>query len=93
MGWTAPWYSTADSGDLLATRNGGDLTRYLRTGGQVFETYETKLRGIEAMLPTLRILDLTVYGRQETWEDSPAGWPQNQTESWWRRDDRLSGNY
>jgi hypothetical protein len=19
---------------------------------------------------------LTVYGRQETWEDSPAGWPQ-----------------
>ena len=22
------------------------------------------------------LLDLTVYGRQETWEDSPAGWPQ-----------------
>ena len=21
-------------------------------------------------------LDLTVYGRQEMWEDSPAGWPQ-----------------
>jgi hypothetical protein len=22
------------------------------------------------------LLDLTVYGRQERWEDSPAGWPQ-----------------
>jgi hypothetical protein len=24
------------------------------------------------------LLDLTVYGRQEAWEDSPAGWPQLQ---------------
>jgi hypothetical protein len=23
-----------------------------------------------------RLLDLTVYGRQEAWEDSPSGWPQ-----------------
>jgi hypothetical protein len=22
------------------------------------------------------LLDRTIYGRQETWEDSPAGWPQ-----------------
>jgi hypothetical protein len=22
------------------------------------------------------LMDLTVYGRQETWEDSPPGWPQ-----------------
>ena len=88
MGWTAPWYSTADSGDVLATRNGGDLRCYLRAGDQVFETYETKWRGIEAMLPTLQLLDLTPYGRQETWEDSPAGWPQDKAGSWWRRDGR-----
>ena len=25
------------------------------------------------------LLDLTVYGRQEPWEDSPAGWPQQCT--------------
>jgi hypothetical protein len=25
--------------------------------------------------PSYGLLDLTVYGRQETWEDSPAGWP------------------
>ena len=23
-----------------------------------------------------RLLDLTVYGRQETWENSPPDWPQ-----------------
>lgn len=88
MGWTPPWYSTADSAEVLATRSGGDLRCYLRTGDQVFETYETKWRGIEAMLPSLQMLDLTAYGRQESWEDSPAGWPQDQAGSWWRRDGR-----
>ncbi|HTM55150.1 MAG TPA: DUF899 family protein [Pirellulales bacterium] len=88
MGWTSPWYSTADSADVLATRNGGDLRCYLREGGEVFQTYETKWRGIEAMLPTLQLLDLTAYGRQETWEDSPEGWPQDRAGSWWRRDGR-----
>jgi predicted dithiol-disulfide oxidoreductase (DUF899 family) len=88
MGWTSPWYSTADSGGALATRDGGDLRCYLRTGDDVFQTYETKWRGIEAMLPTLQLLDLTPYGRQETWEDSPAGWPQDKAGSWWRRDGR-----
>lgn len=88
MGWTAPWYSTANSAEVLATRDGGDLRGYLRVGEDVFETYETKWRGVEAMLPTLQLLDLTPYGRQETWEDSPAGWPQERAGSWWRRDGR-----
>ncbi|MCE9546605.1 MAG: DUF899 domain-containing protein [Planctomycetia bacterium] len=88
MGWTMPWYSTADSGDALKTRDGGDLRCYLKAGDQVFQTYETKWRGIEAMLPTLQLLDLTPYGRQETWEDSPPGWPQDKAGSWWRRDGR-----
>jgi predicted dithiol-disulfide oxidoreductase (DUF899 family) len=88
MGWSAPWYSTADSAEELATRDSGDLRCYLRVGDDVYKTYETKRRGIEAMLPTLKLLDLTIYGRQETWEDSPGGWPQEQTGSWWRRDGR-----
>jgi predicted dithiol-disulfide oxidoreductase (DUF899 family) len=89
MGWTMPWYSTADTGNALpAIRDGGDLRCYLRVGGDVFQTYETTARGIEVMLPTLRLLDLTPYGRQETWEDSPAGWPQDTAGSWWRRDGR-----
>ena len=88
MGWTTPWYSTADSGDTLRTRDGGDLRCYLRVGDEVFQTYETKWRGIEAMLPTLQLLDLTPYGRQETWEDSPPGWPQDKAGSWWRQNGR-----
>jgi predicted dithiol-disulfide oxidoreductase (DUF899 family) len=83
MGWTMPWFSTADSGEAMKTRDGGDLRCYLRMGNDVFQTYETKWRGIEAMLPTLQLLDLTPYGRQETWEDSPTSWPQEQAGAWW----------
>jgi hypothetical protein len=28
------------------------------------------------MAPSYPLLDETVYGRQEAWEDSPEGWPQ-----------------
>jgi len=27
----------------------------------------------------LALMDLSAYGRQESWEDSPAGWPQDRT--------------
>ncbi len=49
---------------------------YLRHGDRVFETYWTTRRGVEVMGNRYPLLDLTVYGRQETWEDSPVGWPQ-----------------
>ncbi len=90
IGWTAPWYSTADCQDKqMATRNGGDLRCYLRVSDDVFLTWETTQRGIEPMLPTLQLLSLTPYGRQETWEDSPAGWPQeDEAGMWWRHDGR-----
>lgn len=93
MGWTTPWYSTADSGQALATRDGGDLRCYLKSDDlksddQVFQTYETKWRGIEAMLPTLQLLDLTAYGRQETWEASPVALQLDPAGSWWRQDGR-----
>ena len=55
------------------------LVCYLRQGSQVFETYWTTARGVEYMDNSYRLLDLTVYGRQENWEDSPAGWPQECT--------------
>jgi predicted dithiol-disulfide oxidoreductase (DUF899 family) len=43
---------------------------------RVFETYWTTRRGVEAMDYSYALMDLTVYGRQESWEDSPPGWPQ-----------------
>jgi predicted dithiol-disulfide oxidoreductase (DUF899 family) len=80
MGWALPWYSAPrDSLEtLLVGRRVGmmHLVCYLRQGSKVFETYWTTRRGVEAMDNTYRLLDLTVYGRQERWEDSPTGWPQ-----------------
>jgi len=77
MGWEMPWYSAGESaGPLLAGRWFGMLVSYLRDGDRVYETYWTTGRGVETMAPSYGLLDATVYGRQETWEDSPAGWPR-----------------
>ena len=78
MGWEMPWYSVpAGSIDrLIAGRHFGMKVCYLRRGDRVFETYWTTGRGCEVMGNSYGMLDMTVYGRQEPWEDSPTGWPQ-----------------
>lgn len=79
MGWTMPWYSAQPSLDtLLVDRQAGlfHLVCYLRDGDRVFETYWTKRRGVETLDNTYALMDLTAFGRQEPWEDSPAGSPQ-----------------
>jgi predicted dithiol-disulfide oxidoreductase (DUF899 family) len=80
MGWQLPWYSASEASleRLLAGRKIGSmyLICYLRQGAEVFETYWTTRRGVEAMDNNYRLLDLTVYGRQQSWEQSPSGWPQ-----------------
>jgi predicted dithiol-disulfide oxidoreductase (DUF899 family) len=79
MGWQMPWYSAERSlGTLLEGRRLGmmHLVCYLRRENQVFETYWTTMRGVEAMDNSFRLLDLTLYGRQEAWEESPNGSPQ-----------------
>jgi predicted dithiol-disulfide oxidoreductase (DUF899 family) len=83
MGWKLPWY--AAQGPLLDALLMGRkpnvmyLVCYLREGEKVFETYWTTRRGVEAMDYSYALMDLTVYGRQEPWEDSPSGWPQKCT--------------
>ena len=37
-------------------------------------------------------LDLTPLGRQEEWEDSPAGYPQGAPYGWWRLHDEYDGS-
>jgi hypothetical protein len=61
---------------LLAGRWFGMQVCYLRAGDRVFETYWSSDRATEVLAPSYGLLDMTVYGRQETWDDSPAGWPQ-----------------
>ena len=80
MGWNMPWYSAQPSLDtLLVGREHGlfHLVCYLRNGDRVFETYWTKRRGVESMDYNYALMDLTVHGRQEPWEDSPTGRPQH----------------
>jgi predicted dithiol-disulfide oxidoreductase (DUF899 family) len=78
MGWDVPWYSAQDATDALLgdrPRSPAPLVCYLRQGDRVFETYWTSGRGLEAMDNSYGLLDLTVYGRREAWQDTPAGWP------------------
>ena len=95
MGWTVPWFSSADSDfnvDFGVTSERGEtfgLSVFLRRDNEVFRTYFTTGRGVEALGSTWSFLDLTPFGRQETWEDSPEGWPQTPPYQWWRRHDEY----
>lgn len=55
------------------------LSVFFRLGDEVFHTYSTYARGVENVTSAYAFLDLTPYGRQEDWEDSPPGWPQRPT--------------
>lgn len=93
MGWTAPWYSTSDDFNAdFGVTTGFGLNVFLRDGEDVFRTYFTTGRGVEALGSTWTFLDLTPLGRQETWEDSPEGWPQTPPYQWWRRHDEYENS-
>lgn len=78
MGWAMPWYAVPEA-SLERIAPGGHFGMkacYLRDSDRVFETYWTTGRGCETLGNSYQMLDMTVYGRQEPWEDSPAGWPR-----------------
>ena len=81
MGWTLPFFSS--HGTTFASDCGADggfmLTVFMRDVDDVYRTYNTTARGVDRLLFVNNILDLVPYGRQEDWEDSPAGWPQQPT--------------
>ncbi len=96
MGWEMPWYSAQDSLDiLLIGRRVGrmHIVCYLRQDSKVFETYWTTSRGVEVIDNNYHLLDLTVYGRQEKWEDSPTGWPQGEIMDTLRIDGRPTSQW
>jgi predicted dithiol-disulfide oxidoreductase (DUF899 family) len=91
MGWPVPWHSTAGTTltDDLRVGGGFRLMVLLRDGDDVFLTYETGSRGVDRLRFDLNILDLTPFGRQEAWEDTPDGRPQTPTMQWLRRHDEY----
>jgi predicted dithiol-disulfide oxidoreductase (DUF899 family) len=39
------------------------------------------------------MLDITPFGRQETWEDTPDGRPQTPPYQWWRLHDQYESDH
>lgn len=93
MEWSHPWYSTSTCLDNSTVAGEQFLRCYLRGESDVYITYQSTARGTEVMDPVLGMLDRTVFGRQETWEESPSGWPQSPTGKWWLRDGRPAAQW
>jgi hypothetical protein len=55
------------------------LSVFFRIEDDVFHTYSAYARGTESLTDAYRLLDMTPYGRQQDFEDSPPGWPQKPT--------------
>jgi predicted dithiol-disulfide oxidoreductase (DUF899 family) len=84
MGWEIPWYTITDSFDVdFAVDEWHGHNAFICDGERVFRTYFINSRGDEAMGTTWSYLDMTALGRQETWEDSPEGYPQSRPYKWW----------
>ena len=91
MGWSLPWYSLAGNEfnrDCGLTTEFG-LSVFYRDGDEITRTYFTSGRGVETLGTTWTLLDVAPLGRQEDWEDSPAGYPQGPSYTWWRRHDEY----
>jgi predicted dithiol-disulfide oxidoreductase (DUF899 family) len=90
MGWQVPWYTITDSFDVdFGVDEWHGTNAFIRGGDRIFRTYFVNNRGDEALGSTWSYLDLSALGRQEDWEDSPAGYPQSRAYEWWRRHDEY----
>jgi predicted dithiol-disulfide oxidoreductase (DUF899 family) len=95
MAWNAVWVSSAQNTfnvDFGLTTERGEnhgMSVFVRDGNEIFRTYFTTARGLEPAGTVWSLLDLTPFGRQEAWEDSPAGRPQSAPYQWWRRHDEY----
>lgn len=91
------WYSTADSpfgADMGAPPNAGYAVNvFLRDGDTVYRTWHTDGRGTEQLSHTFPFIDVLPYGRQESWQDSPAGWPQTETGAGWESSQEIARLY
>jgi predicted dithiol-disulfide oxidoreductase (DUF899 family) len=85
MGWEhIPWFTITDDFDVdFGVDEWHGTNAFIRDGDRVFRTYFVNARGDEAMGSTWNYLDVTALGRQETWEDSPDGYPQTPPYKWW----------
>ena len=62
MGYTQPWHSSHGVDPSVFDRDFGRIVCFLRDGDRVFLTYGSTGRGVEAIMSSLKLLDITVYG-------------------------------
>ena len=74
----AEWAATPQGADFMHGEYHG-ISVFFRMGDDLFHSYSSYARGCENLTNSYELLDITPYGRQEDWEDSPAGWPQKPT--------------
>lgn len=94
MGYPHHWYSVLDTDDEVVGRGEfGTWMCFLRHGDEVFLTNTVTGRGAELSMPALALLDLTVRGRMEAWQEYPEGWPEGKEPGWfWKADEDGTGN-
>ena len=84
MEWKIPWFTLTDGFDAdFGVDEWHGTNVFIREGDRILRTYFVNNRGDEQMGSTWNYLDITPLGRQETWEDSPAGYPQTPPYTWW----------
>lgn len=66
---------------------------FLGDGDAVYRTWHTNGRGTEQLSHTFALIDLLPYGRQEDWQDSPDGWPQQPAYSRWTTSQDVAAAY
>ena len=65
--------------EAQATGEMPETSVFFRLDDQVYHTYSCFQRAGERMTDAYSLLDITPFGRQEDFEDSPDGWPQRPT--------------
>jgi predicted dithiol-disulfide oxidoreductase (DUF899 family) len=90
MGWEMPWYTSPTASTRTSALMNGTATMCssatasgcsARTSSTTAATKRWGAHGAN--------LDLAPLGRQETWEDSPEGYPQTPPYKWWNWHDNY----
>ena len=93
MEWNMPWYTITDTFDKdFGVDEWHGHNAFIREGDKIFRTCFINNRGDEAMGSVWSYLDITALGRQETWEDSPTGYPQTAPYKWWNWHDEYTAS-
>ena len=90
MGWDIPWVESLGKFNAdMGIRGGFGVNVFLRKDDGIYRTYATSGRGVEDLGSVWGLLDVTAFGRQESWQVAPEGTPQSAPYVWWRLHDEY----